>query len=391
MNSSLRKRILIICPFVRPNLGGVESHIDKLTSYAIKRGYHVTVLTYQPLTRPVRGEAHEYGDHYEIHRMPWFGMGWFNKLEHIAPLVFLYLFPGLCVFSLIYYRRHHKQVHAIHAHGFAAAAVARVLTAIHEKRSTISTHAVYRFGERAVLARIIKALLNGFDTILAVSEVSRQELIGIGLPKEKVHVHPNWIDTDVFSPRDQKKARQNLDITEPFNVLFGVGRLIEMKGIHVFLDAASRLPDIGFHIVGSGPEAETVEKAATQYPNIHYYGVLMQNDEEQRETLVDLYNAADLLVSPYLYDEGFSTTLIEAAACGTPLIVTERGSPPTFLDPSMTMYLSPEPTGEEVARTIKELAKAPEKVDEMAKRAREHSLTHFGFSNADVIIDSYEA
>jgi glycosyltransferase involved in cell wall biosynthesis len=172
--------------------------------------------------------------------------------------------------------------------------------------------------------------------------------------------------------------------------LLFVGRLIEKKGIYLFLDTAKEFPEIGFHVVGGGAGEDALRKKYSEFPNITFHGVLSQNNEAEFNKLVRLYNICDFLVSPYLYDEGFSTTLIESLACGTPVIVTDRGSPPTFLNNMVAVYLPHDPTGADLAGAIKSI-----KFDDMYRNnmriaCRSYAEEKFGFSNADVIINSYE-
>lgn len=382
-----KKKILIICPFAKPNLGGVESHIAKLIDYATSKGYYIILLTYQPLTRNIKGEHFEKHENYEIHRVQWFGVGLFNKLENYFPLVFAYLFPGLFTKSLFYYLKNHKNIHAIHAHGLATCAIVRILTSIYPKNSIVSTHAVYDFKNRPLLQSIIKLLLNGFNTILAVSEVSRKEIIEMGIPEEKVKVHPNWIETDKFIMLDRNKAKEALGITAKHNFLF-VSRLIEKKGILQFIQLAEYISYADFHIVGNGPLEEKVKEAQKLNTNIKYYGTLMQENKEEFIKLINLYNACDLFISPYKYDEGFSTTLIESLSCGTPVMVPNRGSPPTFLSEEVTIFLSYDPMIQEVAERALNIINQKKVIKR--EKCREFAVENFSSKNADIIINSYE-
>jgi glycosyltransferase involved in cell wall biosynthesis len=385
-----RKKLLIVCPFSRPNVGGVETHIEKLTNYAIEKGYFVTLLTYQPLTTNDRGLSLEKGENFEIHRVSWFGRGWFPKLEKYFPLTFLYLFPGLFVKSFIYYSKNKNEIDCIHAHGLVAASIVKLLNLIlGKKRSVVSTHAVYHLTERPLLAKLFIFVLKDFDKILAVSEVSRNELIKIGLDENKVAVHPNWIPTEIFKPLDTVDFSVLLKIKESFNLLF-IGRLNEMKGIKLFLDAAKALPDIGFHIVGNGPMENEVKTQASLVNNIYYYGILKQTNGDDFKKILNLYTLCNYLVSPYLYDEGYSAVLIESVACGTKVIITKRGSPPTFMDDTVAIYLSPNPTSEELIALLTKLQKENSPKISYSNICREFALKNFGPINADIIINSYE-
>jgi glycosyltransferase involved in cell wall biosynthesis len=386
MVSMTKKNILIICPFASPNIGGVESHLDRLMEFLVKKNYYPILLTYQPLTVYTRGETLEKTENYEIHRIPWFGVGLFNKLENYFPLVFLYLFPGLYIYSLFYYLANHKNIYCIHAHGFIAGAITRMLTLSFAKRSVISTHAVYNLGHRKLLSALLRVLLSGFDKVLAVSEVSRNELLGIGLDKNKVGIHKNWVDQDKLHIINREKAKTNLGITSAKNYLF-VGRLIEKKGIKLVIETAKNYPSAMFHVVGTGPLEEYVEVEVKNSVNIKYYGKLSQNDSEEFSTLLNLYNACDILISPYLYDEGFSLILLEALSCGTPLIVTKRGSPPTFLDESVCVYLSTEPTMKELVSVLNNKSKLASFSREKCKAFAQEN---FGEKNTEALIKNYD-
>ncbi len=377
-----RPHLLLICPFASPNIGGVESHLDKLIKYALSNNFYVTLLTYQPLTRRIKAPKEEHSENLEIYRISWFGIGLFPKIENYFPLVFIYLFPGLFIGALHYLLKNHKSVDVIHAHGLVAACITKLCNFFFKKRTIVSTHAVYSFENRALLSILTKWILISFDVILAVSKVSRQELIRMGLFETKIKVHPNWIDTTVFSPEATKPTQ----MPKSFNVLF-VGRLLEKKGILLFLEAAKKMPSVGFHIVGDGPELQAVTEAKTACSNIYYYGVLMQSDQQQLADLVSLYANCDYLISPYTYDEGFSTTLIEALACGTPLIITDRGSPPTFITNKVAHFLPANFTLHDLVKIIEQVATFPKK--ELSKACRNYSINNFGFKNADIILESY--
>lgn len=383
-----KKIILYITPFARPNIGGAETSVDKLMGFAVKNNYYPVLITYQPLTTFAKGERHEVGEGYEIYRIKWFGHGWFNKLEDYFPLVFLYLFPGLFIKSLIYYFGKNKDIYCIHAHGLTSALIAIILSFIKKKRVIVSTHAVYRFEKRKILGFFIKAILSRCDKVLAVSEVAKNELASLGIPEERLGMHKNWVDTDKWTTANTTVKKKELRFEKDFNLIF-VGRLIEKKGLGLFLEAAKNLPDFGFHIVGTGPMENEVKKISKEIVNLKYHGIVNQENPEELSRIIELYSSCDFLVSPYLYDEGFATVLIESLSCGTPVLITDRGSPPTFLNKSVAYFLSRDPSAAELTTAIKKLHDSKENIFSR-ERCRKFAEDHFGVKNALEVIKTYE-
>lgn len=382
-----RKIILYISPFARPNIGGAETSLDKLMGFASRNGYYPVLITYQPLTTRTRGQSHEVGNGFEIFRVAWFGNGWFNKLEKYFPLVFLYLFPGLLIKSLDYYFKHFEEIYCIHAHGLAAGAVGVILKLLKNKRLVLSTHAIYNLKDRRLLSYILKKLLFPCDKLLAVSEVARDELIRIGFPADKVMVHKNWVDTDKWKPL-VSKTENGRDFDKDFNLLF-VGRLIEKKGIKVLVETAQKMQDFNFHILGTGDLEDYVKKASEKYPNIKYHGILNQENPEEFLRILEIYTKCDYLISPYQYDEGFATVLVESLSCGTPVVVSNRGSPPTFLDNTVAYFLSEKPDVHELEDVLIKLS-AKDQVFFDRVKCREYAVERFGTKNGVEVLSTYE-
>jgi len=378
-------KVLIICPFARPNLGGVETHLDKLMNFLAKKEIFSYLLTYQPLTTKARGENLERAKYWEIQRVSWFGRGWFNKLEKYFPLVFLYLFPGLFLKSLFFYLKKHQEIVCIHAHGFAAAMIAKILAAIYPKRTVISTHAVYEFNGRPLLAKIMRWVLASFDQILAVSEVSRKELIKIGLDSKKIKVHPNWIDLEQFSSLGREVCKKRLGLSGK-TVLF-VGRMIDKKGASFLLKAAIKLKDVTFVFVGSGPMEKEINAASKEHKNIIYVGALSQDNPKELKKLVEYYSAADLFACIPTYPEGFGAVYLETIACGTPVLSSNLGSLPTFLDDSVSVLVNP--TQRNVEETIFRFFRLRNELKMLQLNCRAYAEKHFSDKNAQTILDSY--
>ncbi|MBN1419193.1 MAG: glycosyltransferase family 4 protein [Planctomycetes bacterium] len=378
-------RVLMLCPFAKPNVGGVESHLAKLLDIAARRGIRITLVTYQPLTTPVRGAARERIGPHEIERLDWFGHGWFPVLERFAPAAFAYLFPGIFAAGLAVLARARGRFDCIHAHGLAAAGAARILSQIYGIRSVASTHAVYRLGERPALARALRSLLGGFDRILAVGKPSLDELIGIGLDPSRIAIHPNWVDLDLFRPLPRERCRARLGIPpDAFAVLY-LGRLLEKKGARILADAIGRTGSdrLRLIIIGDGPLAPDLARAAAADARIRFIGRIPHGGIDR---IIEAYNAADLFASPVTYEEGFASVYLEAVACGTPVLTAPRGCLPSFLDERVAIWT--ESTPEAVARALADLS-AFRRPLPARDACRRHAEEYFGERNAEVILGAY--
>lgn len=325
----MEKIVLEITPFASPNIGGAETHLDKLRAYLVKRGWRVITSTYQPLTTPVKAPAIESGDGFATYRQSWFGRNWFTKLEAWPfPFVFCYLFPGLMWQSFWIAL---KGVDVIHAHGLVAATIGRILKVMFGYRLVVSTHASYDLEKRGALARILRWLFAGADFVLGVGQPSLDELIQFsGVDKAKTAVHRNWVDLDHFKPHLTKFF--------PFTVLF-VGRLIAKKGILQLIEVAEQMPDVTFLFAGTGPEQSRVEDARDRLKNVQCFGSVSM------DILPAIYNSASVTILPSQYKEGFSAVACESLACGTPVIASHGGVLPTILSCLVARFIEPTTQG----------------------------------------------
>lgn len=378
------RTVLTVCPFAPPNLGGVESHISKLIKYlTTARGWRVILLTYQPLSTNAHGPRLEIKKNLEIHRLQWFGRGWFAKLEKYPLIEFLYLFPGLFLKSLFFYLKRSDEIDCIHAHGFIAAAIVKVLTKIKYCWSVMSTHAIYGLKPGNRMGRLARWILKDFNRILAVGEPSKQELEGLGL--KNVKVHPNWIDLNKFKPYHKNEAKKILHLKN--DVVLFIGRFLEKKGVKLLLEAAKLLPSTQFIFVGDGPMQEEVTRAASLFKNINYAGKLFPQKSHDFNKLLLYYSAADIFASPVLYEEGFATVYLEAIACGTPTLTTRRGCLPYFLDKTVAIFVKPDV--EYIVNILTKIFKNRYKLNQMKAACRPFALKHFSEKNAGIIYQSY--
>lgn len=382
MSQGKVKGILIITPFFSPNIGGVETHFLDLIAYLEKKGHHVFVVTYQPLTTRAKGPSIEKQDHLVVRRIKWFGHNWFPTLEKIPIATFLYLTPGLLFYSLFFLWKNQNDVDVIHTQGFVACFIGKILARIFKKRSVASVHTVYDLAKRPTLGRVFTWILKSYDKILAVSQGSKDELLSFGLDETKTSIFTYWANQDVFRLLDKEECKRQVGWADKFVVLF-IGRLIKIKGAPILVEAARKVDKhIFFAFITTGIYDDFLEMVGQVPENVIYVG------EVDYSTLNVYYNAADILAVPSQYSEGFARVNLEAMLCGTPVIASSKGCLPEIIKPTVGELLDP-PTSDNFAKRIEFYYDHPEVLRQLSESCSRYALERFSEKNAQVIEESY--
>ncbi|MCK4325185.1 glycosyltransferase family 4 protein, partial [bacterium] len=241
--------VLLLSPFFRPNIGGVETHLDDLCRYLTKHDYQVFVITYQPLTTKAQGLKVEKKKSLEARRVPWFGYNWFHKLEVYPFLDFLYLTIGLFFSSFFFLLKRKREIEIIHAQGLSTAFITKVLSKVFKKRKVASIHAIYKWKAGSLASRFAKWILSSFDSILTLSGRSKAQLVHMGIAGDRIQIYTYWVDQGLFMPLNKEECKRRLGWEDRFIVLF-VGRFLNIKGIDLLLRVAKRVdPKISFAFV----------------------------------------------------------------------------------------------------------------------------------------------
>jgi teichuronic acid biosynthesis glycosyltransferase TuaC len=173
--------------------------------------------------------------------------------------------------------------------------------------------------EFRVPRRMIQWAAHHAAGIVTVCEALKTQLVGLGVPAQRIRVLRNGVDLDRFRPVDRDAVRDKLRFTG--TTLLSVGDLLPLKGHDVIIRALQLLPHCNLVIAGQGPEhMNLVELARTLdvAQRVTFAGVLSQEDLRQ------YYGAADILVLASSR-EGWANVLVEALACGTAVIATNVG------------------------------------------------------------------
>lgn len=188
------------------------------------------------------------------------------------------------------------------------------------------------------------------DAIIVPSGFFRQELEKyMDLSGKPILIVPSGgIDLTLFAPNVEVRADNN-------GMCFGyVGRMDEKKGIAHFLEAFSRQPeDCRAILVGTGPflnEAKAIARRLNVVDRCVFTG------PKPYEELPEYYNQFDVLVFPTLYRESFGNVILEAMACGLPVIVSDHGAPADFVKHGQDGFKIPPGDVEALDREMRKFA-----------------------------------
>jgi colanic acid biosynthesis glycosyl transferase WcaI len=221
--------------------------------------------------------------------------------------------------------------------------------------------------------------------ICVISPGFRANLISKGVPKEKIHVISNWVDTDIYFPVVSDATKKSkLGLHGKFNVMFA-GNIGEGQGLETIVVAAQLLqdcPDVQFVIVGDGIALPHLEEAAEakNVKNILFLGRYQEKD------MSGLYALADVLLIHLKDDPLFQITIPHKVfaymASGKPILAAVRGDAANIvMEAHAGVSCAPEDP-HALAETIRRLLKMTEgALQEMGKRGLDTVRTKYSREN----------
>ncbi len=213
----------------------------------------------------------------------------------------------------------------------------------------------------AVPRKLLRQAIKQADGLIAVSAALKAALVELGAAPESVEVLRNGVDTALFHPVDRPAARSRLGLSRP--TLISVGLLVERKGHHRVIEAMRLLPDHDLLILGEGGERDRLEGLIARHG---LGGRVRLLGSRPHAELPLFYSAADALVLASSR-EGWANVLLEAMACGTPVVASPIPGNPEVVQGSEAGVIAPENSPDGIAAGVRALFAAPR--DRAATRA----------------------
>ncbi|MCW4007338.1 MAG: glycosyltransferase family 4 protein [Candidatus Bathyarchaeota archaeon] len=317
-------RVLMISPCYYPVRGGTETIVRNLAITLNKNVIQTDVMTFnvnQNRKPKWRGETEKI-DGITVFRIP--ALNWLWKLHSIRITAGVNFVPGRFTNIL-------KNYDILHFHEFELSFP--FFSLFRKKPKLLHLHGINpNFLKRHHISRLL--LKHVAQMYISISKQMTRELIALGLQESRISYVPNGIDTNFFKPEKPKEE----------NLLLYVGRISELKGLHILIKTLRYLKE-NVHLVIIGPPdwntnyyqnlLYLIEKENSKgLHKIDYLGAMEQSE------IVKWYQKASLLVLPS-YAEGFPVTILEALSCETPVIATPVGGIPEIIENNKTGILIP--------------------------------------------------
>jgi len=228
--------------------------------------------------------------------------------------------------------------------------------------------------------------------ITVISPGFKRNLVGKGVPADKIYVTPNWADEEVYRPvsRDDALAAKH-GLAGRFNVVYG-GNIGAAQGLHNVIEAASLLldiPEVQFVFIGDGVEQEALQQMVQErgLDNVRFLGRQPIREMPRFFALADAL-LVHLKRAP-LFEITIPSKTLAYLACGRPILGVVSGDPADVIRNAGAGIISPQENPAALAQTVRSLYAMPSAEREtMGQAGRRAFLANY---TRRVLVDRYEA
>ena len=367
-NNILKKVLVLATTFPRWQNDTTPAFVYELSKRLQENGLEIVVLA--PHYPGVK--KFEIMDEMKIYRFPYFWPAKYQKLAYdggILPNIkrshLAKIQVPLLILSELYYTFkliRKEKIGVIHSHWIIPSGLIGGIARKIFKISHITTaHAgdVFTIRKSKILGIIGSFVLKNSDEITANSKYTKNVITAIEYElKCNVEIIPMGVDTSRFN---SDKASDLWNVFQAEYLILSVGRLVDKKGIKYLIiameDIIKIFPNAKLIIGGSGPEKEKLESISASLglkDNVIFVGFIENSD------LPKYYASSDIFVLPSIETkggdtEGLGVVLLEAMACGTPVIGSNIGGITDIIKDGETGFLAQPENPKDIADKTIEL------------------------------------
>jgi glycosyltransferase involved in cell wall biosynthesis len=215
--------------------------------------------------------------------------------------------------------------------------------------------------ERPLIRRFVGRALGRSRLVTGCSPELVDRVCALGFERERARVIPYGVDTEKFSPGDDRQTSWRAELGIPADAVVGlsVGRMVTKKGYHVLMETLAEVmaldPDLHLVLAGGGARLEELERAASPWRDrVHFPGAVL------RDALPDLYRAADFFLLPAVHDakgnvDGLPNVILEAMATGLPVVASRISGIPLAITDGIEGLLVEEKDPTQLLEAISQL------------------------------------
>jgi glycosyltransferase involved in cell wall biosynthesis len=297
-------RVLMVTPSYFPITGGAETLIRNISLKLNQSGIQADVLTFNMEQKWKAGwqTKIEELDGLTVYKVP--GLNWFPLIHSDRTTLGVNLIPGR-------FRNIMKKYDIVHFH---IGDLSFSTFSLHVGKPKIAHfHGPLDFYKKSYLSR--KILLTMANLYIAISSEMQQALVNLGVPECNIRYIPNGVDSNIFYPAGEKKK----------NLLLFVGRITYDKGLHLVLDALSKI-ETKVELVIIGPaewDLGYFQKIQDQITRINKLGFhkITYLGEQRQSVIVEWCQKASIFVLPS-FREACGIAILEALACEVAVVAT---------------------------------------------------------------------
>jgi glycosyltransferase involved in cell wall biosynthesis len=170
------------------------------------------------------------------------------------------------------------------------------------------------------------SILHDASKVIALTKNEAEQYKRMGVYENKIEIVPNGIDLSKYENLPHKGIfRKKYGIRSTEKIVFYLGRIHRIKGIDLLIDAFSELltKTEGLKLVIAGPDDGFLSTLKEQIEDLEIGDRILFTGPLYETNKLEAYVDADIYVLPSVY-EAFPLTVLEACACGTPVVVTNR-------------------------------------------------------------------